>query len=42
VRLDAAREAKDTQGQGALVAAGIPGGFDMARELMGEEVACLA
>lgn len=27
---------------GAMIGAAIPGGFDMARELMGEEVACLA
>ncbi len=34
--------AKAAQAEGAMVVASIPGGFDMARELMGEEVACLA
>lgn len=34
--------AKRAQAEGAMVVASIPGGFDMARELMGEEVACLA
>lgn len=34
-----AREARD---RGAVVVAGILGGFDIARELMGEEVACMA
>ncbi|MFV0401792.1 MAG: uroporphyrinogen decarboxylase family protein [Oscillospiraceae bacterium] len=30
------------QKEGAIIAAGIPGGFDVLRELMGEENACLA
>ncbi len=34
--------AKAAQGQGALVTAGIPGGFDTVRELMGEEMGCMA
>lgn len=39
---DAIEAAKDAQAQGAMVRAEIPGGWDTARELMGEEVACLA
>jgi uroporphyrinogen-III decarboxylase len=42
VDLEAAARAKQAQAGGALVRAGIPGGFDVPRELMGEEVACLA
>ncbi len=38
-KVDAARAA---QADGALVVAGMPGGFDLVRELMGEEGACLA
>jgi len=34
--------AKRAQSEGAMVVASIPGGFDTVRELMGEEVACLA
>ena len=43
-RIDPAaiERARAAQASGAVVVAGIPGGFDMARELMGEEVACLA
>jgi uroporphyrinogen-III decarboxylase len=37
---DAVRAAKFAQEEGALVVASIPGGFDIPRELMGEEVAC--
>ncbi len=39
---DAIQQAKKAQQHGALVVAYIPGGFDMPRELMGEECACLA
>ncbi len=39
---DKLEAAKIAQTQGALVVVGIPGAFDMARELMGEELACLA
>jgi uroporphyrinogen-III decarboxylase len=42
VDLEAAARAKEAQAGGAVVKAGIPGGFDLPRELMGEEVACLA
>lgn len=38
----AIERARAAQEQGALVVAYIPGGFDLPRELMGEEVACLA
>lgn len=43
-RLDAQAiaRAKAAQAGGAIVRADIPGGWDMARELMGEEVACLS
>jgi uroporphyrinogen-III decarboxylase len=37
---DAVRKAKAAQAQGALVVASIPGGFDIPRDLMGEEMAC--
>lgn len=37
--LDAAKQA---QGQGTFITSNIPGGWDIARELMGEEVACVA
>jgi len=39
---DAAERARCAQAEGALVVAHIPGAFNTARELMGEEVACLA
>ncbi|HAI10122.1 MAG TPA: hypothetical protein DCM28_00330 [Phycisphaerales bacterium] len=42
INWDQLKQAKVLQQQGALVLAGIPGAFDMARELMGEEMACLA
>lgn len=35
-------EARHKQQQGYLVAASIPGGYDMVRELMGEELGCMA
>jgi len=38
----ALEQSKAQRDAGALVTASIPGGFDMARELMGEEVACMA
>ncbi len=38
----AVKAARAAQAEGALVVAYIPGGFDIPRELMGEEVACLA
>jgi hypothetical protein len=38
----AIQHAREAQTQGALVVASIPGGFDIPRELMGEEIACLA
>ena len=38
----AVEAAKRAQAEGALVMGRIPGGWDMARELMGEENACLA
>jgi len=38
----AVRKAKQEQAAGKMVVAGIAGAFDMPRELMGEEVACLA
>ncbi len=34
--------ARAQQAKGSMVVAGIPGAFDTARELMGEEVACMA
>ena len=37
---EAIRRAKAEQAKGALVVANIPGGFDIPRELMGEEVTC--
>lgn len=39
---DAVERAKQAQQQGVLVRGEIPGGWDIPRELMGEEVACLA
>lgn len=38
---DAVEAAKKAQQQGALVVASIPGGFDLPRQLMGEEGACI-
>ena len=38
----AVESARAAQANGALVAGGMPGGFDVVRELMGEENACLA
>jgi uroporphyrinogen-III decarboxylase len=38
----AVEQARRAQAEGALVVASIPGGFDIPRELMGEEIACLA
>jgi hypothetical protein len=37
---EAVQKAKTAQSQGALVVASIPGGFDIPRDLMGEELAC--
>lgn len=42
INLEQLAKAKDIQQQGALVLAGIPGAFDMVRELMGEEMACMS
>ena len=39
---DAVEHARQAQRQGALVVASIPGAFDTVRDLMGEEMACLA
>lgn len=39
---DAVDRAKKAQSQGTLITAGIPGGFDTPRQLMGEEEACVA
>lgn len=38
---DAVEAAKEAQKKGALVISAIPGGFDLPRQLMGEEGACL-
>ena len=38
---DAVEAAKKAQNKGTLVRAGIPGGFDLPRQLMGEEEACI-
>jgi uroporphyrinogen-III decarboxylase len=38
---DQVRAAKQAQERGALVLANIPGGFDLPRQLMGEEAACV-
>jgi hypothetical protein len=38
----AIEDARRAQADGALVVAYLPGGFDIPRELMGEEIACLA
>ncbi|MDQ1326853.1 MAG: hypothetical protein QG641_133 [Candidatus Poribacteria bacterium] len=42
INWDAVESAKKAQANGVLVVAGIPGGFDVPRELMGEVVACTA
>jgi len=42
INWDAVESAKKAQSNGILVVAGIPGGFDIPRELMGEIVACTA
>jgi len=42
INWDAVENAKKAQGQGILVVSGMPGGFDVPRELMGESVACTA
>ncbi len=42
INWDQVEIAKARQAKGTLVTAGIPGAFDMPRDLMGEEVACLA
>lgn len=41
INWDAVESAKESQKHGALVVAGIPGGFDLPRQLLGEEGACL-
>ncbi len=38
---DVVERAKKLQQEGVLIVSGIPGGFDMPRELMGEEGACI-
>ena len=42
VDMDALRMAKQRQDAGALILAGMPGGFDEPRQLMGEEELCVA
>ena len=42
IRWDEVEAARKAQAEGSLVVAHIPGAFDTPRELMGEEVACLA
>jgi len=42
IDVEAVERARRAQAEGALVIASIPGGFDIPRELMGEEIACLA
>ncbi len=42
VELDVIEAAKKAQAEGEFVVGNILGGFDVARELMGEEVACMA
>jgi len=41
INWDAVDSAKKAQSKGVLVVGGIPGGFDMPRQLMGEEFACI-
>ncbi|MBQ3078871.1 MAG: hypothetical protein IJC48_02565 [Clostridia bacterium] len=41
VDTDALLQAKKLQSQGVLIRASIPGGFDLPRELMGDEMACV-
>ena len=42
INWEAVEAAKKAQREGVLVVGNIPGGFDIPRELMGEEVACVA
>ncbi len=42
INWEAVEKARRDQAEGVLVTAKLPGGFDAARQLMGEEVACLA
>lgn len=42
IKWDEVERARKAQAEGSLVCAHIPGAFDMPRELMGEEVACMA
>jgi len=42
INWNAVEAAKKAQAEGILVVGGIPGGFNIPRELMGEEVACLS
>ncbi|MBP6506613.1 MAG: hypothetical protein KA257_03525 [Opitutaceae bacterium] len=42
IKWDEVAAARKAQAQGSLVCAHMPGAFDVPRELMGEEVACLA
>lgn len=42
IKWDEVEAARKAQAEGGLVVAHMPGAFDMPRELMGEEVACLA
>jgi len=41
INWDAVEAANKAQAEGTLVVGSIPGGFNIARELMGEEIACL-
>ena len=41
IDLNAVEQAKDLQKKGSMVKASIPGGYDLPRELMGEENTCL-
>ena len=42
IDLDAVEQAKALQKKGSMVKAGIPGGYDLPRSLMGEEQVCLS
>jgi len=42
INWDSVKAAQKAQTEGILVSGGMPGGFDIARELMGEEVACVS